>query len=73
MTANCMGGCGKPVTSEGYVCASCWFPPQEQGQSSSNEIKEQILRAAFVLRFGTRTEQAEALEALSHSVFVLHQ
>jgi len=75
---NCMGGCGRPVTHEGKWCAECWFPPEpvstfrESSSRSGLQIREEILRAAFVLRFGTTTEQAEALETLSHNVTVLH-
>lgn len=72
MTAlNCMGGCGRRVTHEGKWCASCWFPEAAEPVKSGNQIREEILRAAFVLRFGTQTEQADATETLAHLINVV--
>lgn len=64
----CVGLCGRPVTNQDKWCSYCWPSHRTNRVKSSEQIREEILRAAFVLRFGTTTEQTEAFDTLSHLV-----
>ena len=65
---HCSGlSCDRKVSSVGAFCSSCW--PMEP--KSIEQIHEEVLRAAYVLRFGNTSEREAALETLSHLLFVL--
>lgn len=74
----CIGGCRKVVLASGMVCSSCLNKKARQSDplrpepvKDSHQIREEILRNAYILKFGTEAQQDAALETLSHLTFVL--
>ena len=62
----CAGSqCTKTVSSEGAYCSSCW--PSE----TTPPPQLMMLGAAYRLNFGTASERAEAIEMISHLLFVI--
>lgn len=77
----CAGRCGTPVRDADTWCFGCWAdfansraesaPVQPEPVKDSHQIREEILRNAYILKFGTEVQQIAALETLSHLVTVI--